>query len=68
MTTCYLWRDSVDDNQFWIGTKTSNGRYIGLVPLFVDALSDAFGMDAYEWARNLESAEPVEIELEMRPK
>lgn len=58
----YMWRDSLDKNQFWIGIKTPKS-FCGWLPVFVDAINECFGEDAYEKARNMKPGVPERIKL-----
>ena len=58
----YIWRDTIDPNQFWIGTK-GKVAYSGWLPVFCDALDDCFGAGTYEQCKGMKGGYPVRIKL-----
>lgn len=58
----YIWRDTVDHNQFWLGVKTNSGYY-GCAAVFCDALFDLFGSEGMEAVKDIEPGKPVRIQL-----
>ena len=60
----YLWQDSLDKNQYWIGSK-NHGTYCGWLPVFVDAILECFGEDAYRKALAMKPGESKRINLAM---
>lgn len=62
----YIWRDAVDKNQFWIGSKGAHG-YTAWWPVFVDSVFDLFGQEACEWVKTLQPGVPEQIQITLRP-
>ena len=61
----YVWRDGMDKNQFWFGTKNKSPRqeYSGWAAIFCDGFADMFGADAWEQLKDLKPQEPVRVRL-----
>ena len=60
----YMWRDALDKNQFWIGVQSSNKRdYCGWLPVFIDAINECFGEEAYEVAKAIKPGAAERIHL-----
>ena len=68
MNKVYIWRDKHDPNQFWIGIKNSVGKtYAGWIPIFCDAFSECFGMEAWNEVKDLVPGDdPIRVELALR--
>lgn len=66
MAKAFVWRDKIDANQYWVGVRGSTGQFYGCIPMFVGAIGDCFGTDAYDFVKGLEPGglpAPVSLEL-----
>jgi len=59
----YIWRDAVDQYQFWIGVEGGNGKISGWAPIFEDGLFDMFGPDFAGKAKDLKPSTPTRLKL-----
>lgn len=64
---CLIWQDSIDPNYYAIGVRMSNGEIAKWADLFVDCISDCFGVDSKELKEHIGTA-PVEIDLSLKLK
>jgi hypothetical protein len=63
MDNVFIWRDSVDENYFAIGVKISSGKYYKWMDVFIDAIHECFGEEAYEQAKLLQAGTVYRVQL-----
>jgi hypothetical protein len=61
----YLRRDIDDKDSFFIEIVTTGGKIFILLYVFIDALSDIFGLEIGDWANKLRLGQRVKIQLKL---
>lgn len=65
MDRVYIWRDPHDRDMFMLGIRLSNTeKFCGWVSIHIDAISDLFGEETYNLARDI-GTEPMPVNLSM---